>query len=357
MTLNLAGARTKVAGGTTFNTAHLAASSSSLGFAPGQTLNGTILLEGAGTSTRFVEMNGTSGTFTIGATGVLRTTAGLAGNGQIGASQFFGGNMTLLNQGLISSQTSGRTITINPAGFTNAGTIEASNGGVLSIPNGYTQNAGITRVNVGTINSPTINIVAGTLEGTGTINAAVTSTGIINLDLGGTITGTLNATGGAWNGQGSVTGLVTAGVGTFTIGSGANLRANGGLNVTGSGTIAAGDATAKITGSVIYLGSSNSTFGGIVAGVGKTLTLNNAAATLTLSGANTYTGATTVTAGILKAGAARSPGRVARLAGTRRSAFPIARAPCWTSRASIRRSVRSAAVGRAAAMCSSERRR
>ena len=88
MTLNLAGARTKVAGGTTFNTAHLAASSSSLGFAPGQTLNGTILLQGAGTSTRFVEMNGTSGTFTIGATGVLRTTAGLAGNGQIGASQF-----------------------------------------------------------------------------------------------------------------------------------------------------------------------------------------------------------------------------------------------------------------------------
>ena len=99
-----------------------------------------------------------------------------------------------------------------------------------------------------------------------------------------------------------MTGLVTAGVGTFTIGSGANLRANGGLNVTGSGTIAAADATAKITGSVNYLGSSNSTFGGIIAGAGKTLTMNNAAATLTLAGANTYTGATTVTSGILKAG-------------------------------------------------------
>ena len=86
------------------------------------------------------------------------------------------------------------------------------------------------------------------------------------------------------------------------------MTANGGLDVTGTGTIAAASATAKITGSVSYLSSSNSTFGGVIAGVGKTLTLNNAAATLTLSGANNYTGATTVTSGILKAGAASVPG-------------------------------------------------
>ena len=107
--------RTKIAGGTTFNTAHMTASNTSLGFAPGQTLNSTILFEGAGTSGRFVEMNGTAGSFTIGATGVIRTETGFAGSAQIGATFQFGGAMTLLNQGLISSRTNGRTVTLNPA--------------------------------------------------------------------------------------------------------------------------------------------------------------------------------------------------------------------------------------------------
>ena len=118
---------------------------------------------------------------------------------------------------------------------------------------------------------------------------------------------TLVATGGVWNVRGSVSGLSTVNSGTFTIGSEGNLRANGGLNVTGTGTIAAVSATATITGSVSYLSSANSTFGGNLAGAGKTLTLNNSAATLTLAGPNTYTGATTVTAGILKAGVASVP--------------------------------------------------
>ena len=302
LVLNLASARLKIAGGTTFTTAHMGANSTGLGFAPGQTLTGTILFEGAPTGTRFVEMNGIAGTFTIGAAGVMRTETGFAGSAQIGGGNVFGGAMTLLNQGLISSQTSGRTVTVTPMSFTNAGTIEAINGGVLSLPNGYTQTGGVTRVNDGTINSTTININAGTVEGSGTINATVNSSGIINLNADGTIAGPLNATGGSWNGQGIVTGLSTASVGTFTIGSGAHLRANGNLNVTGAGMIAAASATAKITGSVSYLSSANSNFGGIIAGTGKTVTMNNAAATFTLAGANTYTGATTVTAGILKAG-------------------------------------------------------
>ena len=85
--MSVAGARTKVAGGTTFKTAHLAVIRAEPRlFAPGQTLNGTILFEGAGTSTRFVEMNGTAGTFTIGATGVIRTD-GVGGGAQIGIGQ------------------------------------------------------------------------------------------------------------------------------------------------------------------------------------------------------------------------------------------------------------------------------
>ena len=127
----------------------------------------------------------------------------------------------------------------------------------------------------------------------------MTGNGIINFTNPGNIVGTLGVTGGNWNGAGSVGGLVTSSSGTFTIGSGANLTANGNLNVTG-GNIAAGSGTSTITGSVNYTSSTSSTFGGGIAGSAKTLTLNNAAATLTLTGNNTYTGATTVSSGTLE---------------------------------------------------------
>ena len=79
-------------------------------------------------------MNGTAGSFTIGATGVIRTETGFAGSGQIGAGNNFGGAMTLLNQGLISSQTSGRTITITPTSLTTTrASLEATGGGILDI--------------------------------------------------------------------------------------------------------------------------------------------------------------------------------------------------------------------------------
>ncbi|MDQ6622854.1 MAG: hypothetical protein M3Y86_05140, partial [Verrucomicrobiota bacterium] len=42
LTLSASGARTKIAGGTTFTTAHLSGVNTSLGFAPGQTLSGTV---------------------------------------------------------------------------------------------------------------------------------------------------------------------------------------------------------------------------------------------------------------------------------------------------------------------------
>ena len=91
-------------------------------------------------------------------------------------------------------------------------------------------------------------------------------------------------------------------VGSFTIGGGANLKADAGLFVTGGSTIAAVDATATVAGNVNYMSSAATNFPGTIAGAGKTLTLNNAAAVLTLSGPSTYTGATMVTSGTLRAG-------------------------------------------------------
>ncbi len=141
---------------------------------------------------------------------------------------------------------------------------------------------------------------AGTLSGTGTVNGntTLTGSGAINFGAGGNIVGTLGITGGNWNGVGTVGGQVTSSSGTLTIGNGANLTATTGVNVTG-GTIAAGNSSSTITGNVDYTSGSNSSFGGVIAGSAKTLTLNNAGTTLTLGGTNTYTGTTSITSGTL----------------------------------------------------------
>ena len=82
---------------------------------------------------------------------MIKTLAGLTGDVSIGSGGFgYNAAMALTNNGLISSQVSGRTLTINPAtSFTNAGTLEAINGGNLAVPLGYTQTAGVTRLSGG----------------------------------------------------------------------------------------------------------------------------------------------------------------------------------------------------------------
>jgi len=181
----------------------------------------------------------------------------------------------------------------------------------LSGSNSYT---GATTISAGTLNltgslaaGSTVGVgTAGTLTGTGTINgnATLTGSGSINFTTGGNIVGTLGVTGGNWNGVGSVTGLVTSSSGLFTIGSGANLTAST-LNVSG-GTIASTDSTSTITASVNYTSSSSSTFAGVIAGSGNTLTMNKASSVLTLSGSNTFTGLTTISGGALAVGTVSS---------------------------------------------------
>ncbi|MDQ6654726.1 MAG: PEP-CTERM sorting domain-containing protein [Verrucomicrobiota bacterium] len=185
LTLSDTRARTRIGGGTTFTTAHLSGLNSELGFLPGQTLSGTILFEGATNGQRFVTMSG-AGNFTIGASGVIRSATGLGVNGVIGGNNAFSGAMALTNNGLISSQVSAREIVVQPASFINQGTFEATNGGIISLPIGYTQTAGVTRVSGGgTINAinnnirQTITISGGRLEGNGTINANVANSAII----------------------------------------------------------------------------------------------------------------------------------------------------------------------------------
>ena len=153
----------------------------------------------------------------------------------------------------------------NNATTTNTGVLSGTGGltkvGTGTLNLGNTQlYTGATNINGGTLNlagasiaaGSTVNVgTAGTLTGGGTIsgNATLTGNGIISLG-NSTIEGTLAVTGGNWNGLGTVTGAVTSSSGTFNIGSGAILTANGGLNVTG-GTIA---GTGTINGPTLFSG-------------------------------------------------------------------------------------------------------
>ena len=275
LNLNTSSAVVKIGGSTTFTQAHLAASGVSLGFLPGQTLSGTILFEGATSGNRVLEMDGNPGAFTIGTTGVIRTNTGLAGNGIIGGSNYFGGPMTLTNNGLISSQVSGRTITISAASLSNSGTgtLGASNGGILTINSTNWSNAG----NLGASTGSTANLNGAWSNLGGTITVDATSV----LNLGGSFStanlGTLSlATGstvsitGAWDNSGHTftfdasTGSWTLNGGTISGGtlgfaSGQNLLivANSsnmltGVTVNGDLNLTVGSAVTKIGGGTTF---------------------------------------------------------------------------------------------------------
>jgi fibronectin-binding autotransporter adhesin len=299
----------------------------------GGTISGTLGITGGnwnGTGTVGGQVTASSGTFTIGTGANLTATTGTAvtGTGVIVAAAASSTLTSSLNYTSTSASTfqgviagAGHTVTLNSTGTTLT----------LSGTNTYTGATAITSgtlaLNGSTAAGSAVDVASATstLSGTGTANGNVTvEGGTINMT-GGHIGGTLTATGGAnINGTETVAGQVTSGSGAFTIGTGANLTATTGVNITG-GTLAAAGASGTITGNVNYTSATNSTFQGIIAGTGKTLTLNHAGTTLTLSGANTYTGATTVSAGTLLVGGSTAAGSavtignntgVATLAGT-----------------------------------------
>ncbi|ATE60181.1 beta strand repeat-containing protein [Thauera sinica] len=137
----------------------------------------------------------------------------------------------------------------------------------------------------------TVTVAGGTVASNDTFNT------LNNLTLSG---GTLTANGGANAGYGAfaLKGTVTStGTSAFTVGTGSNNFIFIGTNAAGGTTTF--DVTSGTLGIAPQLGDNRSGGGATVASnLAKT-----GAGTLTLSGANTYTGTTTVSAGTLKLGA------------------------------------------------------
>ena len=88
---------------------------------------------------------GTSGNIDL----TLGATMQVRGRGWLGSDLWFAGNSTILNQGNIAADQTGQTLTINADQFSNAGNLQASNGGVLSLsaPTWVNQTNGIIAAN------------------------------------------------------------------------------------------------------------------------------------------------------------------------------------------------------------------
>ena len=190
---------------TTFTEADLTGTNSTLtvegtAATPSSTLSGaTVNLDAAGV--RF----GASGNITL----TLASTTTVRGMGLISSDLQFSGLGTIINQGMISADLAGQTLTINPDVFTNQGTVQAINGAILTISSANWSNpTGLFQLNDGTINFGgtftdlgAVNVEIGTINITGTWNNTGNSytlnglTGDFRLNGGTIIGGTINQPG------------------------------------------------------------------------------------------------------------------------------------------------------------------
>jgi fibronectin-binding autotransporter adhesin len=193
----------------------------------------------------------------------------------------------------LSNATAANTLTIS-------GGITSNNTGLKTITNGGGGNGKVT--------------LSGIIGDGSSGSVAVTqnsSTSILQLGNTNTFTGGLNINKGTVQlaaNSGTGNGLVTIG----SSGNSAILDLNGGsrliIQLAAAGTVAnqiIANSSSTVAATMTYYGATNSNFDGIIQdavnGGNRTtgVTVNKAGANLTLSGANTYTGLTTITTGTL----------------------------------------------------------
>lgn len=279
--------------------------------------NSTFIMSGKNTYTGYTAVG--AGTLQAGAAGTMPTMSlvGVAAGATLDLHNFNQsvGSLTNVNSSGGTINLGSATLTIGNDGRSApfSGVIQGTGGltkvgtGTQELVAGQTY-SGMTNVNGGTLQidnslvSATVNVgTAGTLAGAGTIHGKTTLTGNGTINLSnGTLGSTLAITGGNWTGIGTVNGVATSSSGTFTIGSGATLTGNAGINVTGGKLAGTGNLAANLK----YTSAVSSTFGGVIqdGSAASSVTMSNASATLTLTGVNTYSGPTTITAGTLQVG-------------------------------------------------------
>ena len=285
-----------------------------------ESINGTLTISGP-------LQNGAAGLLAVDAGSKLLVSSGLAANNgtiNLTGGVFDNNSFALSNSAEISGYgtfrsgglTNYNVITLTGATSTVNGPVTNASSGTINVsynPAIFTGNV----VNNGFVKSTSTTVTwAGGFTNNGTYHSdpaqnyfAGLANGATGLLLGGAgdgffITGPLATNAGQIDLSGTSTmvvgngaGVLTQSSGTLEIGTGAALSA-GMVEIDGGILLADGPAAA-ITANLVYDSSSPSTYQGMLAGASNSLTLNNPAALLVLSGSNTYSGGTNVEAGRL----------------------------------------------------------
>ncbi len=240
-----------------------------------------------------VTISGTTSTLagTIGGVGGLTeqgtgTLTLSAGNGYSGSTSVMGGTLA---DGIANALPTGTALTVGAAGiFDLAGFAQQ----VASItgPGEITDSGTAATFTVNTAAADPYN---GTL--TGSLNLSVTGTNTLTLDVANSYSGTTSVTGGTLadgiaNALPISTALTVTSPGAFDL-AGFNQEV---ASVTGTGTVTNSGATATF----LVNNTAADLFAGTLSGTKLALTMSGTG-TLTLSGTNTYGGATTISAGAL----------------------------------------------------------
>ncbi|WP_171904818.1 beta strand repeat-containing protein, partial [Hoeflea olei] len=255
----------------------------------------------------FTVSGGTGGDGGAGGAGYLNGSAGSQGMGGSGGAGFFAdiGSIDLLNNGTItggSAGGAGGTLGRGGSGvkgadlnITNNGTIAAGSGtggfaleftggnNSLTLGTGSVLNGGIDISGLLELNQTTDVTINNVISGNGALSVAA-GTATVTLSGANTYSGATSVESGTL----SIAGDGNLGAGSLTIG-------NATLAVTGNTTIDNATSVLGTSATINVASSLNAQFTGSISGAGR---LNKSGdGTLTLSGANTYAGGTTINSG------------------------------------------------------------
>jgi autotransporter-associated beta strand protein len=195
---------------------------------------------------------------------------------------------SVTNSGNLVTVAGGYNATVN-GGITGSGGLEMDDSGTLVLNGTNTFSGGIS------INSGTVQIASGGVLGGGNYAGNITNYGVLQYSSSAmqTWSGAVSDSGNGLIKDGSGT-LILAGGNTYT---GDTLISNGLLQVTG--TLAGGSYSGNITdnGTLQWSSASAQTLSGVISGGGGLI--KDGAGTLTLNGANTYSGTTLVNGGAI----------------------------------------------------------
>ena len=268
-------------------------------------LSGTTLLTGSNSLTLAsgnAVVTGTAATSLL----ICDTGSTIGGWGSLG-----NGSLQILNKGLINANQDGAWLGVNPgpAGLVNQGIMQASNGGTLYLADGtFTNNGLIQTINGGSMQFANITLTgSGTLRVNGGNTIVFGSAGSVSVNFqpgalidieSGTLQGSSNYN-GHW--AGNQASLYVAPGATFN-GAEANINIDalngagsvmGGYSGTQVLTVGVANGSGSFTGSIADTGLNGSHLALVKTGSGTQI----------LTGSNSYTGGTTISAGVLQLGA------------------------------------------------------